>query len=109
MPTCDLCGQQGISINNRYTNSDFKQAVRSGLRPPPYSNSWAMGRAYGLSVEEQTSGWVQRVMADTTDWVLCEKCAQHAKGYFQSATGGCSGLLLIAFLLGVTVLWLGLR
>jgi hypothetical protein len=37
-----------------------------------------MAVAVGLSKGAVTSGWGERAMFDSTDWVLCEDCAKTA-------------------------------
>jgi hypothetical protein len=79
MPTCDLCNAPAGANSKRIANSQFRSAVRAGLRPD--DSMFMMGAAFGLSKEQSSAGWVQQVMSDTTDWVLCEDCARRASPY----------------------------
>ena len=70
MIKCDLCGEMVSSGAKRYTASQVRNAVSSGLRPP----QTLFGSLMGVSQEDH-SGWVNMVMADTTDWSVCPSCA----------------------------------
>lgn len=99
MAICDLCSASVDTNSTRYKCEDFRRAVKAGLRPP--SSIFGLGAAFGIPKGAAEAGWVQQVMSDTTDWVLCEDCAQKTKHFFGSSTGwGCLGS--VAFLLVVT-------
>jgi hypothetical protein len=40
-----------------------------------------MGQMAAAMGQDLKAGWVQMVMADTTDWALCSGCATKLKGY----------------------------
>lgn len=79
MAICDLCNDSAGGNSKRYSSAQVRTAVRAGLRPDPAM--FAMGAAFGLSAEESAAGWIQQVMSDSTDWVLCGTCAQKADRY----------------------------
>ncbi len=73
MDICDLCNTPIERDAKRYSASQMKIAVRKGLRPP--ATTVQLGAALGLSRDEVLATWIQRVMADTTDWAFCPSCA----------------------------------
>jgi hypothetical protein len=79
---CDLCIGSIDTGSTRHTCSKFRAAVRAGLRPPP--GIFAISTAMGVSQEQAQAGWVQQVMSDSTDWVLCADCTQRTKQYFSA-------------------------
>lgn len=95
MANCDLCSASANTNATRYKCADFRRAVKAGLRPP--SSIFGMGAALGIPKDAAEAGWVQQVMSDTTDWVLCEDCAQKTKHFFGSSSGG-GCLTVVAFL-----------
>jgi len=79
MAICDLCNDSAGGNSKRYSCAQFRSAVRAGLRPG--NTMSAMGAVFGLSTEESSTGWIQQVMSDSSDWVLCGTCAQKADRY----------------------------
>jgi len=76
---CDLC-VSGIGPSaRRYSASQMKTAVRRELRPPESIDR--VGHAVGMAKESFTEKWIQRVMADTTDWAMCDSCAARVEQY----------------------------
>jgi hypothetical protein len=79
MAICDLCSTPVGSGAKRYSASQVKTAVRAGLRPP--ATAFELGAAFGMSQAQAEASWVQRAMADTTDWVFCPSCASRVEQY----------------------------
>jgi Tfp pilus assembly protein PilF len=69
---CDLCSAPLQAGTKQYSAADFKSAVRSGLRPP--ATAIELGAAFGMSQSQTEANWINRVMADSTDWFLCSSC-----------------------------------
>lgn len=76
MAICDVCSTPIGPEAKRYSASQIKTAVRAGFRPP--ETAFELGAAFGMSQAQTEASWVQRVMADTTDWLLCPSCASKA-------------------------------
>lgn len=72
MGVCDFCSAPLDANAVRYSASQIRKAVRAGLRPP--STSIELGAAFGMSRSEAEAMWMQRVMVDSTDWLLCPTC-----------------------------------
>ena len=73
MNACDLCNVPLGSNADRYSASQIRKAVQAGLRPD--SNSVELGAAFGMSKEDTQQAWIQQVMTDNTDWLLCPACS----------------------------------
>jgi biopolymer transport protein ExbB/TolQ len=70
---CDLCNK-GISFDaKRYSVSQVKAALSAGLRPPDEMASSTM--ALGTSPEKMHTQWIQKIMSDRADWIVCSDCA----------------------------------
>jgi hypothetical protein len=69
---CDLCASPLNLEWTRFTAQQIQSAVRRGLRPE--SHAIEVGAAYGMSKELTEEGWVERVMNNHTDWLLCPIC-----------------------------------
>lgn len=80
---CDLCNIPLTSEAYRYTSSQIQSAVRAGLRPP--STALELGAAFGMSKSQAEQSWIQRVMSDTTDWLLCSNCVSKNSQYLPSS------------------------
>lgn len=93
MATCDLCNSPAGADSTRRTCAEFRAAVKAGLRPPP--GMFGLGAAFGLSPQVAEAGWVQQVMSDTTDWVLCAECTERTKRFFASGHPAAGCLLAI--------------
>jgi len=76
---CDLCSAPLDPGAKRYASSQFKAAVRKGLRPP--ARTYDLGAAFGMSESQTAAGWVEMVMQGDTDWLLCSACAAEAAPY----------------------------
>ena len=76
MGICDLCNATLGYGAKRYSPDRVRTAVRNGLRP-----DGAMGGLAAALGQNLNQGWVQMVMADTTDWALCPACASRLEGY----------------------------
>ena len=81
MTFCDLCNTPLAVEHNRYSPSQIKNAVRSGLRPPHAASQ--LGAAFGMSQKESEAMWVQQVMTDTADWLLCPSYATKVTQYLR--------------------------
>lgn len=81
MTLCDLCNTPLAVKKKRYSPSQIKNAVRSGLRLPHAASQ--LGAAFGMSQKESEAMWVQQVMTDTTDWLLCPSCARKITQYLR--------------------------
>jgi len=80
MPLCDLCNASVESSAKRFTSSEFKSAVNSGLRPPETALQLPM--MFGMSKSDAEQQWiVETVMPDNTDWLLCSSCASQCNKY----------------------------
>ena len=73
MNVCDLCSVPLGANPTRYSASQIRKAVRAGLRPN--STSVELGAAFGMSKEATQQAWIQQVMTDNTDWLLCPTCS----------------------------------
>jgi HEAT repeat protein len=76
---CDRCLAPLDPGARRYSSSQFKTAVRLGLRPP--ATTYELGAAFGMSRSQTEAEWVQQVMQDESDWLLCSACATEAAPY----------------------------
>jgi signal recognition particle receptor subunit beta len=83
MAICDLCSTPIGPEAKRYSASQLKTAVRAGLRPP--TTAFELGAAFGMSQAQAEESWVQRVMADTTDWLFCLSCASRVEQYLSQS------------------------
>ena len=72
MVNCDLCSTP-LADGKRYGVTQVRAAVQAGLRPTGAAAELA--QAFGSSKDEMERDWVQMVMADATDWILCPACA----------------------------------
>jgi tetratricopeptide (TPR) repeat protein len=70
---CDLCGAPLQAGTKLYSAIEIKNAVRSGLRPP--ATAVELGAALGMSQSLTESNWIQKVMTDSSDWLLCSTCS----------------------------------
>lgn len=77
MSTCDLCSGAADKNAVRFSSSYFRRLVEIGLRPE--GSMLTLGTVLGMSKDEAITGWVQQVMSDSTDWLLCQQCAQKAQ------------------------------
>ncbi|MFZ5918573.1 MAG: DUF4190 domain-containing protein [Chloroflexota bacterium] len=76
MAICDVCSTPIGPEAKRYSASQIKTAVRAGFRPPAVA--FELAAAFGLSQAQAEAEWVQRALADTTDWLLCPSCDSQA-------------------------------
>lgn len=79
MNICDLCSTPLTSNATRYTASQMRRAVKAGLRPN--STSFELGAALGMSKQVTEQGWIQQVMTDNSDWLLCTDCTKIYKRF----------------------------
>jgi hypothetical protein len=79
MGNCDLCNKSIAISAERFSAAQIKSAVQAGLLPP--SNIDTLGGVFGMSQEKAHVGWIQRVMADSTDWAMCSSCASTVRKY----------------------------
>jgi hypothetical protein len=73
MSVCDLCSVPLGADATRYSSAQIKKAVRTGLRPD--STVFELSAAFGMSKGAAEQAWLQRVMTDKTDWLLCPACS----------------------------------
>jgi hypothetical protein len=73
MSVCDLCNVPVGANATSYSASQIRRAVHAGLRPN--STSVELGAAFGMSKEATEQAWIQQVMTDMTDWLLCPACS----------------------------------
>lgn len=78
---CDLCGKELKADKGKTIPSDeMKMIARSGFGPAKCSIPFgrgsfaALGSAFDATPEQIDEGWQQRVLADTTPWILCPDC-----------------------------------
>jgi HEAT repeat protein len=76
---CDRCLAPLDPGARRYSSSQFKTAVRLGLRPP--ATTYELGAAFGMSRSQTEAEWAQQVTQDESDWLLCSACATEAAPY----------------------------
>jgi len=86
MPICDLCSCSIGKEAKRYTAPQIKKAIRGGLRPPKDSVD-DMATGMGFSQEDLYLEWKKQVMNDTSDWLLCPKCASRTDKYLKKKQG----------------------
>ncbi len=72
MNICDLCSVPLGNNSTRYSSRQIRKAVQAGLRPG--NTSFELGAAFGMSKEQSEKAWIQQVMSDSTDWLLCPQC-----------------------------------
>jgi hypothetical protein len=70
MGSCDLCNEDIGPSARRVSASEFRAAVRNGLRPRGVAA--ALNAAFGA---DATAGWITFVMQDSSQWALCPGCA----------------------------------
>lgn len=83
MGNCDLCNTTIGDSAKRYSPNTVRTVVRNGLRPDTYGPMGGLAAALGRNLNQ---GWVQMVMADTTDWALCPACASRLESYLHPAS-----------------------
>lgn len=79
----DICNKDiGLLEGTVVSISEMKTIARNcfgphklGLVPPGLSLS------LGISIEDADNNWRQRVLADTTPWLLCETCYSKTRPY----------------------------
>ncbi|HUQ94230.1 MAG TPA: hypothetical protein VM120_21300 [Bryobacteraceae bacterium] len=59
--------------------AEVRETVRAGLRPTGTASDLA--QVFGLPKHEMERDWVQMVMRDATDWILCPSCAAKADSH----------------------------
>lgn len=72
--TCDLCSAAIHGGGLQLSAHEMRRAVRDGLRPRGAAAN--IGAMLGVA---DNSGWVEKVMQDTTDWALCSNCGSDAR------------------------------
>jgi hypothetical protein len=70
MGNCDLCNADIGPHFRRVSPSQFREAVRNGLRPR------GMAAKLSNSLGLNSSAWVSMAMQSLTDWALCPECSE---------------------------------
>lgn len=86
MGCCDLCNADIGPQFRRVSPSQFREAVRNGLRPR------GMAASVSVSLGLDNSAWIPMAMQSETDWALCPECSaafdEHSYGHKTSIHSG---------------------
>ena len=74
MQICDICNCSLGEDSKRFTAIQIQKVVKTGFRPPkgPFDE---MAESLGAGKDYMDSQWVNQVMSESSDWLLCPKCA----------------------------------
>ena len=80
---CDICNQPTSTGRGGkvFKNRDMKQATERGFNGLAIGTNAAMLAGVGTNKKESYGLWKQRVMRDTTDWLLCPQCQKKIGRY----------------------------
>jgi hypothetical protein len=105
MATCDVCNRETTFVEGTvYTANEFRQLAARGFEPG--NDSMGVATALGISRSAFMAQWRQTVARDTTDWLLCPRCAARAATYMpakRSASGSGGGLDALKEALGASM------
>ncbi|HUV02647.1 MAG TPA: hypothetical protein VMW67_04280 [Desulfobacteria bacterium] len=78
---CDICNKNlGPREGTIVSISEMKIIAKNGFRPHQLGLI-RMAAFLGIPKEAADNDWCQRVLADTTHWVLCETCYSKTRPY----------------------------
>jgi len=80
MSVCDICNIELKNGSTRFSSEDIKKAVKSGFRPPKSDIDDLAAKQFGPEGKKlMEAKWIENVMNDTSDWILCPKCSHNLK------------------------------
>lgn len=78
MATCDLCNSKFPGSKATHcSRTDLRRAVKGGLRPGP--SLVVQGGTGSIEDIQAEVRWLEQVMSDSTDWLLCQECTRKTK------------------------------
>lgn len=83
MQICDICNCSLGEDSKRFTAIQIQKVVKSGFRPPKGSFD-EMSESLGAGEDYMDTQWVNQVMSDSSDWLLCPKCASRVDKFLES-------------------------
>ena len=80
---CDICNQATSTSSGGkvFKNKDMKRATERGFNGMAIGPNAQMLAMVGISKNETYEQWKQKVMLDTTDWLLCPECQKEIRRY----------------------------
>jgi hypothetical protein len=76
MSVCDICNNEIKMTELKYNSTVMKKAVEAGFRPPKSAIDEMAAEKFGReSVKYLEAGWIEQVMNDDSDWLLCSDCS----------------------------------
>ena len=75
MSICDVCMVELGGDSKRFSSDEVKKAVEKGFRPPADQVDLFAARNFGPDSKKfMETRWVEQVMDDSSDWLLCPAC-----------------------------------
>ena len=80
---CDICNQATSTSSGGkvFKNKEMKRATERGFNGMAIGPNARMLEMVGISKNETCGQWKQKVMLDTTDWLLCPECQKEIRSY----------------------------
>jgi hypothetical protein len=75
MKICDICNVEIKKDTKLFSSTQLKKAVKAGFRPPKDEIDNMAAQQYGKEgLKLMEASWIEQVMDDNSDWLLCKKC-----------------------------------